>query len=85
MWGENGIDGDGVEYIYHLDLLTSDNGNVTINSQTGEITLLDTGFGVYPPTAEYFEDSEFVVPEHYQHSDWVPGGTPGSDGKTSEG
>lgn len=87
MWGEDGVDGAGVEYIYHLDLLTSDNGNVTINSSTGEVTLVDTVGSVYPPTAAYFEDNEFEAPSHYQHDDWVPGGTnpDASTGQTNEG
>lgn len=67
MWGEDGVDGAGVEYIYRLDLLTSDNGNVTINSGTGEVTLVDTAGGVYPPTAAYLADH--AEPAHYQHDD----------------
>ena len=58
-----------------------------MNSNTGEISLVDTAGGVYPPTAAYFEDSEFVAPAHYQHDDWVPGGTDpdASTGQTDEG
>lgn len=71
MWGENGVDGDGVEYIYRL----AGESDVTIDGVTRAVTLNNTGGAVYPPTVEDFEDNEFVVPPHYQENDWIPGGT----------
>lgn len=70
-WGEDGVDGDGIEYIYYV---TPENGQTTyynINPTTHKYELIDIGEIVYPPTTA----QQIASIANYQTSDWYPGNT----------
>lgn len=71
-WGEDGVDGDGVEYIYYVT--PENNSQTTYYSfdQTTNAYVLERGIGnVWPPTTP----QEIANISNYQEDDWYPGNT----------
>lgn len=76
MWGEDGMDGDGIEYIFYVSPEnTSENSYYTID-QDGKYHLEDDGGAVWPPTTA----TETARISNYQESDWVPGNEQAAQG-----
>lgn len=70
MWGEDGMDGDGVEYIFYV--AASD--VVTVDPQTLKATLNASQWRTQIPT-EYMTEQQFEDfsnTYHYQIDDWCP-------------
>lgn len=70
MWGEDGIDGDGVEYIF----IVADENSTDINTTTGKITLQEQLWKVEGSSPNFIPTTEEQVRHlglSYQVPDWV--------------